>query len=271
MLPRMGVLLSVLASGSRGNCAIVSSSSTRVLVDAGISCRETFKRMKAAGDDPRRLSAILITHEHSDHVYGLRILAKKLNVPIFMTGATHEAWAREVRAETGEKPQSAKLETFCSGRSFQIGDIAITPFTIPHDAADPVGFTFRAEGIKVGIATDLGYLPPNICDHLRGCDLLVIESNHDLEMLRGGPYPWSVKQRVMSRVGHLSNEALADFFSGDYDGMASYVVLAHLSEQNNHPEIARRAAEKALGIRQTLLHNRVMLATQSEAMEAIRL
>ena len=271
MLPRMGVLLSVLASGSRGNCAIVSSSSTRILVDAGISCRETFRRMKAAGDDPRRLSAILITHEHSDHVYGLRVLAKKLNVPIFMTGATHEAWAREVREETGEKPQPAKLETFCSGRSFQIGDIAITPFTIPHDAADPVGFTFRAEGIKVGIATDLGYLPPNVCDHLRGCDLLVIESNHDVEMLRGGPYPWSVKQRVMSRVGHLSNEALADFFSGDYDGIATYVVLAHLSEQNNHPEIARRAAEKALGIRQTLLHNRVMLATQSEAMEAIRL
>ena len=271
MLPRMGVLLSVLASGSRGNCAIVSSSSTRILVDAGISCRETFRRMKAAGDDPRRLSAILITHEHSDHVYGLRVLAKKLNVPIFMTGATHEAWAREVREETGEKPQPAKLETFCSGRSFQIGDIAITPFTIPHDAADPVGFTFRAEGIKVGIATDLGYLPPNVCDHLRGCDLLVIESNHDVEMLRGGPYPWSVKQRVMSRVGHLSNEALADFFSGDYDGIATYVVLAHLSEQNNHPEIARRAAEQALGTRQTLLHNRVMLATQSEAMEAIRL
>ncbi len=134
-----------------------------------------------------------------------------------------------------------------------------------------MGFTFRAEGIKVGIATDLGYLPPNVCDHLRGCDLLIIESNHDLEMLRGGPYPWSVKQRVMSRVGHLSNEALADFFSGDYDGGATYVVLAHLSEQNNHPEIARRAAEQALGNRQTLLHNRVMLATQSEAMEAIRL
>ena len=271
MLPRMGVSVSVLASGSRGNCAIVCSSSTRILVDAGISCRETFKRMKAAGGDPRMLSAVLITHEHSDHVYGLRILAKKLSVPIFMTGAAHQAWTRSVRQETGEKPEVAKLETFFSGRSFQIGDIAVTPFTIPHDAADPVGFTFRAEGIKVGIATDLGYLPPNVCDHLRGCDLLIIESNHDLEMLRGGPYPWSVKQRVMSRVGHLSNEALADFFSGDYDGGATYVVLAHLSEQNNHPEIARRAAEKALGTRQTLLHNRVMLATQSEAMEAIRL
>ena len=108
-------------------------------------------------------------------------------------------------------------------------------------------------------------------DHLRGCDVLVMESNHDVEMLRVGPYPWSVKQRVMSRVGHLSNDALAEFFASDYDGRAAYVVLAHLSEQNNHPELARRAAEKALGPRQTLLHNRVLLAAQAEPMQPIRL
>jgi phosphoribosyl 1,2-cyclic phosphodiesterase len=271
MLLHMAVSVSVLASGSRGNSAVVSTSCTRILVDAGISCRETFKRMRAVGEDPRGLSAILITHEHNDHVYGLSTLAKKLQIPLYMTGATHQDWARSVRNEKGELPAITKLEKFCSGRRFQIGDIAVTPSTIPHDAADPVGFTFRAEGVKVGFATDLGYLPPNVRDHLRGCDVLVIESNHDLEMLRGGPYPWSVKQRVMSRVGHLSNDALADFFALDYDGNASFVVLAHLSEQNNHPEIARSAAEKALGPRQTLLHNRVMLATQSEPMEAIRL
>src|SRR5437879_920960 len=263
MLASMGVSVSMLASGSRGNCAMVASSRTRILVDAGISCRETFKRMKALAEDPYSLSAVLITHEHTDHVYGLATLAKKLHIPIFMTGATHQAWARAVRDESGERPQLEKLEKFESGHSFQIGDISVKPFTIPHDAADPVGFTFRADGIKIGIATDLGYVPVSVRDHLRGCDVLVMESNHDLEMLRGGPYPWSVKQRVMSRVGHLSNEALADFFSGDYDGGATYVVLAHLSEQNNHPEIARRAAEQALGNRQTLLHNRVMLATQS--------
>ena len=267
----MGACLSVLASGSRGNSTIVSSSRARLLVDAGISCRETFKRIKAAGDDPQSLSAILITHEHSDHVYGLAMMAKKLSIPVFMTGATHQAWARAMRDESRGSPALARLEVFSSGHSFQVGDIQITPFTIPHDAADPVGFTLRAEGVKFGIATDLGYLPASVRDHLRGCDVLVMESNHDVEMLRVGPYPWSVKQRVMSRVGHLSNDSLAEFFANDYDGGAAYVVLAHLSEQNNHPELARRSAEKALGPRQTLLHNRVLLAAQAEPMQPIRL
>ena len=266
----MSVSVSILASGSRGNSTIVESSTTRILVDAGISCRETFKRMKAVNEDPHSLSAILITHEHSDHVYGLLVLAKKLNIPVFMTGATHNSWSRSVRDACGEMPV-VKLELFSAGRRFQVGDIDVTPFTIPHDAVDPVGFTFRTEGVKVGIATDLGYMPPGVCDQLRECNVLIIESNHDLERLRLGPYPWSVKQRVMSRVGHLSNDALAQFFCNDYDGGASYLVLAHLSEQNNHPELARGAAEKALGPRQTLLHNRVMLATQSGLGESLRL
>ena len=271
MLTGMGVSVSMLASGSRGNCAVVSSSSTKILVDAGISCRETFKRMKSLGEDPHTLSAILITHEHSDHIYGLATLAKKLRIPIFMTGATHQAWARAMRDENGVRPQLERFERFESGHSFQVGDIAVRPFTIPHDAADPVGFTFRAEGIKVGIATDLGYLPVSVRDHLRGCDVLVMESNHDLEMLRVGPYPWSVKQRVMSRVGHLSNVALADFFTNDYDNSATFVVLAHLSEQNNHPEIARKEAERALATRGGLFCNRVLLASQNQALEPIRL
>lgn len=267
----MAVCVSVLASGSRGNCAIVQSSSTRILVDAGISCRETFKRLKVAGEDPHSLSAIVITHEHSDHVSGLLVLAKKLNIPLYMTGATHQAWARSVRDATGESPVVSRLELFASGHRFQIGDIDVTPFTIPHDAADPVGFTFRAEGVKVAVATDLGYIPPSICDQLRGCDVLILESNHDLEMLRVGPYPWSVKQRVMSRVGHLSNTALAEFFRNDYDGCAGYIVLAHLSEHNNHPELARMAAENALEHRRTLLFNKVMLAEQGQIMQPIRL
>src|SRR5437763_16441161 len=120
-----------------------------------------------------------------------------------MTGATHQAWERASRDDAGELPQLAKLELFSSGRSFQIGDITVTPFTIPHDAADPVGFTFRAEGTTIGIATDLGYMPPSVRDQRRGCDVLMIESNHDVDMLRVGPSLWSDKQRVMSLVGHL--------------------------------------------------------------------
>jgi phosphoribosyl 1,2-cyclic phosphodiesterase len=268
----MAVSVSVLASGSRGNSTIVSSSRTRILVDAGISCRETVKRMRAAGDDPRTLSAILVTHEHSDHVYGLAVLARKFQVPVFMTGATHQAWARSQRDQAGELPRLAQLEIFSAGRRFQVGDIEITPFTIPHDAVDPVGLTFRADGMKVGIATDLGYTPPNVCHELRGCDVLVIESNHDLEMLRVGSYPWSVKQRVGSSTGHLSNEKLAKFLCTEYDGNASYLVLAHLSEENNHPERARMAAEKALGSRQqTLWGSRILVARQSEPMQAIQL
>ena len=267
----MAVLVSLLASGSRGNCAVVASGTTRILVDAGLSCRETFKRVRALGERPEQLSAILITHEHSDHVAGLQRLANKLDVPVFLTEPTHHTWNRNIRDEEGKTPELRKVEHFASGRKFQVGDIAVTPFTIPHDAADPVGFTFRTEGVKIGFATDLGYMPVSVRDHLRGCDVLVMESNHDVEMLRSGPYPWSVKQRVMSRVGHLSNDALAEFFGSDYDGFASYVVLAHLSEQNNHPEVARAAAEQALQGRQGLWRNRVLLACQSEALEPIRL
>ena len=267
----MSVTVSVLASGSRGNCALVATTSTRILVDAGLSGRETYKRLRALGERVEDISAILITHEHSDHVAGLCRLATKLNVPVFITAPTHHAWKRALRDEEDAIPQLSKPEHFSAGRGFCVGDIEVMPFTIPHDAIDPVGFTFRAEGVKIGFATDLGYMPVSVRNHLRGCSVLLMESNHDVEMLRSGPYPWSVKQRVMSRVGHLSNDALAEFFSSDYDGGAEYLILAHLSEQNNHPEIARAAAEHALGGRQGLWHNRVLLASQTEALEPIRL
>jgi phosphoribosyl 1,2-cyclic phosphodiesterase len=278
----MSVTVSVLGSGSRGNCALVSSTSTRILVDAGLSGRETFKRLRGLGERTEDISAILITHEHSDHVAGLERLAIKLNVPVYLTEGTQHAWDRACRdglpggvrkdsKDAGKLPNLPKSEHFFAGRSFRIGDIEISPFTIPHDAADPVGFTFRAEGIKIGFATDLGYMPVSVRNHLRGSTVLLIESNHDVERLRFGPYPWSVKQRVMSRVGHLSNEALAEFFTNDYDGVAEYVILAHLSEQNNHPEIARASAEQALRGRQGLWNNRVLLAAQTEAIAPIRL
>jgi phosphoribosyl 1,2-cyclic phosphodiesterase len=266
------VTLTVLASGSAGNSSVVASTRTRILVDAGLSCRETCRRLAAVGEDPARLSAIVISHEHSDHVSGLWVLARKLKVPVYFTAATYAAWRKWARdKETGLRPELERLEFFEAGRAFTIGDVTVHPFTIPHDAADPVGFAFRAEGVKIGVATDLGCVQRNLVDALRGCDALMIESNHDLEMLRFGPYPWAVKQRVMSRVGHLSNDTLAQFLTNDYDGRAAFLVLAHLSEQNNHPDVARAAAEKALAPRRTLLSNRLMLASQHRPLPPIRL
>jgi phosphoribosyl 1,2-cyclic phosphodiesterase len=268
----MAVSVTVLASGSKGNCTLVSSSTTRVLIDAGLSCREVMRRLVQCGEDPCSVDAVLITHEHSDHVAGIRVLARRLKIPIYITAATYQAYQRSVHDGDGHRVSIERKEHFCSGTHFQIGDILVTPFTIPHDAVDPVGFALSADGIKVGICTDLGYMPPNVRDQLRGCHMLMIESNHDLELLRGGPYPWSVKQRVMSRVGHLSNDALADFLTSDYDGSAEFLILAHLSEQNNHPEIARQTAERALGDQRSLfLQNRLMLAAQHEPLAAVRL
>jgi phosphoribosyl 1,2-cyclic phosphodiesterase len=327
--------MTVLASGSKGNSTVISSSRTRVLVDAGLSCRELLKRMAVAGEDPAELDAILITHEHQDHVAGLSVLARRLNIPVFFTEPTHRAWVRmltprttmtyakwldqvqrekEARAaavaglppegavvncsgeesflelavdpddeelcgsgsemEAAKKPDPTRLpavEYFHSGTQFSIGDIDITPFTIPHDAADPCGFVFEAEGVRMALATDLGYMPPNVKAALRRMDVLLLESNHDLEMLRDGPYPWSVKQRVLSRVGHLSNHATAEFLEKDYDGGATWIVLGHLSESNNAPELARLAAEQALGNHPSLLGNRLLLAHQVMPLDPITL
>ncbi len=316
------VRFTVLASGSKGNCTVVSGGRTRILVDAGLSCRELFKRMKLAGEDPATLDAIVVTHEHQDHVNGLAVTARKLGIPVYFTEGTHRAWMRwltprrqmtyaqwieqcrqqaaarqaesepsegepdeveegeaggvEIAAAAAEAPKAEEPKKdptwlpsvvyFQAGQALQIGDIAVSPFTIPHDATDPVGFVFQAEGVRMAVATDLGYVTPNVKAQLKKLDLLLLESNHDLEMLRDGPYPWSVKQRVLSRVGHLSNEAAAKFLEEEYDGQATYVILGHLSESNNLPELARVTAERALNGRASLLTNRLYLAGQHEPM-----
>jgi phosphoribosyl 1,2-cyclic phosphodiesterase len=271
MLYLVAVSITVLASGSGGNCTVLASTQTRVLIDCGLSCRETCRRLAAQGIAPESLSAVLITHEHSDHVAGLHVFSKKFRIPVFMSAPTHGAWERQFKDSAGNRVQAERLETFSPGRAFRVGDIEVMPFTVPHDAADPVGFRFVAEGVRVAIATDLGFIPQNVKDQLRACDGLILESNHDLEMLRVGPYPWGVKQRVMSRVGHLSNEALAEFLTTDYDGGAAFLILAHLSEQNNHPDLARVAAERALGIRTGLWGNRLVLASQDEPLSTLTL
>jgi phosphoribosyl 1,2-cyclic phosphodiesterase len=322
------VRFTVLASGSKGNSTVITGGRTRVLVDAGLSCRELFKRMRAAGEEPETLNAIVVTHEHQDHVNGLAVTARKLGIPVYFTEATHRAWMRwliprrqmtyaqwleQCRRQAAERqaepeasvsvdcdpdeaesqPQDVSnpgpvlpaesstpalkddptwlpaVEYFEAGRPFIVGDLLLSPFTIPHDAADPVGFVISTEGVRMGFATDLGYITPNVKQQLRELDLLLLESNHDLEMLRDGPYPWSVKQRVLSRVGHLSNDAASEFLSASYDGQAAYVILAHLSENNNLPELARVSAERALVGRASLLANRLLLAEQNQPLAPI--
>jgi phosphoribosyl 1,2-cyclic phosphodiesterase len=216
----------------------VATERTRLLIDAGLSRKETFERLAAAGVAPESLTAILITHEHTDHVSGLCAIARKLDIPVYISRLTAPAVA------WGEF--TPKLELFQAGSQFVVGDIDVTSFTIPHDAADPVGFSFRAEGIKISIATDLGYLPESVRFQLRGSEVLLLESNHDLDMLKVGPYPWPVKQRVMGRMGHLSNDVACGFLREDPDVRPSTLILGHLSEHNNHPAIVRLSAEQAL-------------------------
>lgn len=230
-----------------------------MLVDAGLSRRETFRRLKSVGEEPERLDAILISHEHSDHIGGMASLASKLKIPIYISPLTRNA----VPLEDVEPPA---FEFFEPGHKFSIKDVEVEPFTIPHDAADPVAFCITAEGIRIGVCTDLGYIPDSVKMHLSGCHCLVLESNHDLDMLKVGPYPWSVKQRVMSRTGHLSNNAVADFLTNDWDRSAHILVLAHLSENNNHPEIARMSAAMALEAR-CAAETRLVISSQSTPSE----
>jgi len=245
----VAVTLTILGSGSRGNAAVVASSRTRILIDAGFRRREMLRRLQAVGQAPEELSAVLITHEHSDHVAGLDRLAAKLPLAVYLNEGT--------RAALGKMGESLeRVETFVSGESFTVGDIEVTPFTIPHDAADPVGFRLCAEGVRLVVVTDLGYLAENVKDQLQGADCAVLESNHDTEMLKNGGYPWALKQRVASRVGHLSNETVAMYLGGDFDGVPAHLILAHLSENNNLPELALLAAQRALANRgcATALH-----------------
>ena len=234
------VKICVLASSSSGNSTFIGTERTRILIDAGLSRRALHERLSAIGEDPAHLDAVLITHEHSDHIAGLLPLVrhKDCRAAIHLTTLT----APTIDWQTA-KP---RIETFQAGASLRIGEFDIDSFTIPHDAADPVGYCFRVEGIKVGVVTDLGYIPDSIKFHVRGSDLLVFESNHDLEMLKAGPYPWSVKQRVMSRKGHLSNDVVSDFIGADLDSVTSTLVLGHLSPNNNYPDLVRLIASQAL-------------------------
>ncbi len=250
----------VLASGSKGNAIYVSDGSTSVLIDAGLSAAEIERRLHSRRLDPGDLDAIVVSHEHADHIQGVGPLSRRYHLPVHINERTFNA----ARARLGVLYETSQ---FHPGTPFTIGDLSLHPFSVSHDAADSVGFTVQDGPTKVGIATDLGTPTQLVCHHLKGCQLIVLEANHDLGMLEDGPYPWHVKQRIQSRLGHLSNEASRDLLGEVSHGGLGHVILAHISETNNHPERALSVVREAVSDSRT----RLSIAWQHAAGEVIRL
>lgn len=228
----------LLASGSKGNALYIETGESRMLIDAGLSGREISDRLSTIGVGSESLHAILVTHEHVDHCRGVGPLARRLGVPVFMTPLTRQALPGLGRIE--------QLHEFHAGESFRFRDLRIHPFPVTHDASETVGFIIESREGKIGVATDLGLATRLVTEQLKGCRVLVVESNHDEIMLRDGPYPWHLKQRIRSHHGHLSNAAAADLLQQLlWDGLEA-VFLAHLSECNNDPALAGAVARNVL-------------------------
>lgn len=228
-----------LASGSKGNAIYVGASTTKLLFDAGLSARAITKRLEEIDVSITEIDAIVISHEHSDHIRGVEILAAKYNIPIFANAETAKAIASLVK----KKP---KFKIFSTGETFEHGDFEIHPFSIQHDTVEPVGFTVQMGNVKVGICTDLGFVTSLVKARLKDCDYLVIESNHEPSMVHSCPRPMVYKQRVLGRQGHLSNDACAELLAELQHPNLRRVYLAHLSQECNNPELALKKAKEAL-------------------------
>ena len=244
--------LTVLGSGSTGNSVLICAGRTRVLVDAGLSAKETVRRLALVGEDAAALDGIVITHEHSDHAGGLRVLLKSLSCPVYISGATRDAYIRE-KARSDDEPKKraealrGRTVEISSSAEFRVGEVDFHPFTVPHDAADNFGFVATSGGVRIATLMDFGCVTTLVAEKLKGCAAIVLESNHSRDMLKAcDVYPWELKQRILSRTGHLSNEDVAAWLRDDFDGCAEHVVLAHLSQRANNPHLAKLSAEMAL-------------------------
>lgn len=262
--------LTVLGSGSTGNAILIVAGGTHVLVDAGLSAREIARRLMLVGCDPARLDGVILTHEHGDHAGGLRVLLKNLRCPVYITGETREAYVSERRGVSSDEPRKRlealreRVETISSSRDFCIGQLDFHPFTVPHDAADHFGLNVAYAGVRIGVVLDCGHITTLVRERLKGCAAIIIESNHDPDMLKACPvYPWELKQRILSRTGHLSNEAVAEWLRDDFDGTASHIVLAHLSQRANNPHLARISAEMALRARNSIFQPQTEIVISS--------
>lgn len=228
---------SVLSSGSKANSTFVEASGTRILIDCGLSCKEAERRLTSIGVDPMTIDGIIITHEHSDHLYGVSAFSRRHRTPVFANSGT----AKHLK-------KVHHLEKFKTGMNFWVGGLDISPFSIVHDAADPVGFAVQAEGLKFVQLTDLGRITPVVTEAVRGANAMVLESNHDQEMLRCCDYPWQLKQRISSSHGHLSNDTAGTFLLEMMHSELLHVVLGHLSENSNTPQLAMETVMKYVEI-----------------------
>jgi phosphoribosyl 1,2-cyclic phosphodiesterase len=250
----------VLASGSKGNAIYVANDNTAVLIDAGMSGAEIERRLCSRHIDPDTLDAVMVSHEHGDHIQGVGVMSRRFKIPVYVNEPT-------LKATNGHLGVLSAVRHFERGTTFKIGSLAIRPFSISHDAVDPVGFTIHSNGTKIGIATDLGVATQLVCHHLKGCSLLVLEGNHDVKMLEEGPYPWELKQRIRGRLGHLSNEASRDLLADVSGPELKHVILAHISETNNRGEQALAVVGQAASLHTA----QCSLAHQGKAGETITL
>lgn len=251
-----------LASGSKGNCLYLETGDARVLIDAGLSLRETLLRMEMVGIDAGGVNAVLVTHEHIDHIRSAGSFARKFKVPVIASHLVHRKSEKYFK-----KTQVIEFESGCS---FDFRGISIDPFPITHDSCDPVGFLLESREGRCGSATDLGIVTRLVADKLRGCRALNLESNHDVDMLMNGPYPWELKQRIRSRHGHISNEeSLALLHDLAHAGLEA-LVMAHLSEVNNHPDHVVRSTESFLR-NQNVCSPCVVIGDQSNASRVIEI
>lgn len=237
----MAIRLCVLGSSSSGNCTFVGAGETGLLIDAGFSARVTLARLAAIGVDPACIRAICLSHEHQDHTAGVAVLGSRYHIPIYANRGTLDG----LRATIGE---TRKLEyrVFTTGADFIIGDLTLHPFAVPHDALEPVGFVLRHREERVAVATDLGMVTTLVREHLRTCAAMVLEANHDLDLLQTSPRPWSLKQRILGRQGHLSNRHAAELLQSIASPRLRQVFLAHLSAECNDPDMALRETREAL-------------------------
>ena len=236
----MSLKICVLGSGSSGNAIYIASASTHLLIDAGLSARQIALRLERIGVDPAALSGVCLSHEHTDHVAGVRVLRKRFGLPLFVNDGTLHGLPPAVAETPGE------INLFQTGAPFTVGDLRIDPFAVPHDAYEPVGFRIEAGGVSVGLVTDLGMSTALVREKLRGCDAVVVEANHDEDLLIEAPRPWALKQRIRGRQGHLSNTAAARLIAECATERLRHVFLVHLSSECNTPDLALRTISSQL-------------------------